>query len=235
MNRQDFREELERRYRPLDVWIDARIVLSTSGVALRSFVPFAADQEGFEGDPGPLSRWYGECNGILFSVESSASPYHQQTVLILPDPVKLGLDCMQDMLTQMKESGLLDVGAIVWIKSNPNASHSAITYDDEHGIKWEVYRAISQADAVSMYSCLQKSSPKLDYRIEAAEDTDSVWVAARIVDHCEKTIVARYTDRATTERAACSFSLSDDATFSVLREDAVGRGLSFRGGKIVVA
>lgn len=173
-DRATFLELFERQYLPLKAYLDITLALSVYQDTLLRRIPHAPDIDGQAGDPGPVIRWFGQCGELLLGIEYHVTLPRAQLVLMLPDHASLGYVTLVDMLEQLADSGLRELGPIEWIqgedwmrRDTEPPSH-LLVYDDEGGVRREVYRSRTEALAQAMREWVQTHAHGRAYRVEAA-------------------------------------------------------------------
>lgn len=238
LKEEEFYRKFETEYRPPKRYLVNSLVSKTSFVELSKILPQSLSSKVNENNGlGMCERWFGtagenflftiSCYGNLplyldFSSKDEVSEKYQwsfiEKLLDLPPPILNRIDWIRSEYS-------VNIGLSVKAKKN-------IFYKDEHGIIWEVYRAVDEKEAIELLNFLQKLKSDYEYWINEPEDENQTWIIIKHTPDGEQQIVARYTQRCSTEDSARRMSLRDNAYYQVKEEKSNKWGLTFHKGII---
>ena len=237
LREEEFDRRFETEYRPQKRYLVNSLVSETSFVELSKILPQSLSSKVDENEGlGMCERWFGTAaENFLFTISCYGNL-----------PLRLDFSIKDEVAEKYQWSfidKLLDfpppiLNRIVWIRSEFSVNKlsvetkKSILYKDEHGIIWEVYRAVDKMEAIELLNFLQKLKSDYEYWIDEPEDENQTWIIIKHTPDGEQQLVARYSQRCWAEDSARRMSLRDNAYYQVKEEKSSKSGLAFHKGKI---
>lgn len=237
LQQEEFQRRFDENYRSKNIYLIDSLELAVSFSELSNILPVALFSHINEEDGlGFRNIGFGCVGDLLFTITCLPNKFTYICLRGKDDETEKYqwsfLEKLVDLPTQI-------LRRISWIRSDFSADRdfkgeakSAIFFKSNHGVVFQIYKAVSEVDTQELLSFLNGLKCEYDYWVDKPEPTKQTWIITRSSRKEVDKIVGRYTQRSFTEEAARLMSERANAFFRVNEENTGQTGLTFFEGKI---
>lgn len=178
-----FEQIFDIEYRPEKKWLDLRISVDIRLEQLLKEIPTAPDNKHYDGDPGPIKRWYGNIDGFLFKVEHCDHPTENLTIIVCVSEIKSDEKYWWSVISKIESAPSMFIKNITWIKSKAKNPQYAIYTKDSNDLVNQIYTSEDKVEINELKQYLETSNPTRLYYIDAPEDPNERWVLVNNIDN----------------------------------------------------